>query len=115
MSTHIPALSLGKPYASLDKVEVLDHRNGTKLTEVSQINAGIIRRDLPKFAAARTALRKFSCNELIERCAKAGDLFLNGSLPLGDGAAQSADDYVKNLSASSGLPHNMVRQNMKKI
>src|SRR6516165_8728539 len=104
MSSHIPALRLGKPYASLDKVEVLDHRNGTKLIEVSQVNAGIIRRDLPKYAAARAALRKLTCNELIEKSARAGDLFLNGSLPLADGATQSAEDYVKNLSASSGLP-----------
>jgi hypothetical protein len=115
MSALIPALRLGKPYASLDKVEVLDHRTGAKLIDVSQVNAGIIRRDIPKFAAARAALRKLSSDELIEKCAKAGEFFLNGTLPLGEGATQSADDYVKNLSASSGLPHNMVRQNMKKI
>ena len=111
----IPALRLGKPYASLDKVEVIAHATGEKLAEVSQVNAGIIRRDLPKYAASREALRKFSIDELLVICKKAGGEFMESSLPLGEGAVQSCDDYVRHLSASSGLPHNMVRRNMGKI
>ena len=42
---HIPVLRLGKPYTSLDKIEVLAHATGEKLIEVSQVNAGIVRRE----------------------------------------------------------------------
>ena len=112
---HIPVLRLGKPYTSLDKIEVLAHATGEKLIEVSQVNAGIIRRDLPKYAASREALSKFTVEELLGISRKAGELFMEADLPLGDGAVQSSADYVKFLSASSGLPHNMVRRNMGKI
>ena len=111
----IPALRLGKPYVSLDTTDVIDHRSGEKLAAVSQVNAGIVKRDLPKYAASRAALRKLKSEELIVLCAKAGQLFLEGTLPVGEGATQTPDEYVKTLSASSGLPHNMVRQNMKKV
>ena len=118
MSTvpHIPVLRLGRSYESLDQIEVKDHRTGEVKATVSLVNAGIVRKDLQKLAAARAALKKFSCAQLIELCAKAGDLFLNGTLPLGDkGHTQSAQDYVVTLSATSGLPHVMVRRNMQKI
>jgi hypothetical protein len=45
---HIPALRLGSPYTSLDKVDVVDHRSGETLVGVSQVNAGIVKRDMPK-------------------------------------------------------------------
>ena len=54
---HIPVLRRGTPYVSLDKIDVIDHRNGSKLIDVSQVGAGIVRKDLPKFAASRDALR----------------------------------------------------------
>jgi len=112
---HIPVLRRGTPYTSLDKIDVLDHRSGAKLIDVSQVNAGIIRRDLPKFAESRSALQKFTCAQLLQMAKKAGTHFMESTLPLGEGATQSPEDYVKNISASSGLPHNMVRQNMKKV
>ena len=113
---HIPALRRGRAYESLDKIEVKDHRTGEVKATVSQVNAGIVRKDLQRVAESRTALKKFSTERLIEICAKAGELFLNGALPLGDkGHAQSAQDYVETLSATSGLPHVMVRRNMAKI
>jgi hypothetical protein len=113
---HIPVLRLGRTYESLDKVDVNRHADGEKLAQVSTINAGIIRKDMRKIDKSRAALKKFSVDELIGLCAKAGEEFLNGTLPFGDkGHTQSADDYVKTLSSTSGLPHNMVRMNMKKI
>ena len=113
---HLPALRRGKPYESLDKVEVLNHRTGEPMATVSQVNAGILRKDLGRIGEARAALKKFTVAELIEISAKAGEQFLNGNLPLGDkGHVQSADDYVRTLSATSGLPHVMVRRNMAKI
>ena len=118
MSTipHLPALRLGRYYASLDQFEVKDHRTGEVKATVSSVNAGIVRKDLQKLGAARAALAKFTVAQLIELSTKAGDLFLTGTLPLGDQRhAQSPQDYIATLSATSGLPWNMVRRNMDKI
>lgn len=118
MSTvpHLPALRLGRPYASLEKAEVKDHRTGEVKAVVSQVNGGILKRDLAKLASARAALRPFTVAQLIDLSAKAGELFLNGTLPLGDqGHTQSPQQYVETLSVTSGLPHVMVRRNMAKV
>jgi hypothetical protein len=113
---HLPALRRGKPYESLEKNEVLDHGSGKAVAVVSQVNAGILKKDLQRIGEGRAALRKFTVAQLVEISAKAGDLFLSGTLPLGDrGHTQSADDYVRTLSGTSGLPHVMVRRNMTKI
>ncbi len=113
---HIPALRRGKPYESLDKLNLVDHRTGTPLVAISQVNAGIVRKDLARIGESRAALKKFTVAQLIDISAKAGDLFLNGTLPLGDkGHTQSAKEYLETLSATSGLPHVMVRRNMAKV
>lgn len=113
---HLPALRRGKPYASLDKTQLLDHRTGKPLMEISQVNAGIVRKDLAKIAESRATLKKFSVEQLIEIGAKAGDIFLNGTLPLGDqGHTQSPQQYMETLSSTSGLPFNLVRRNMNRI
>ncbi|HVV70633.1 MAG TPA: aldehyde dehydrogenase, partial [Verrucomicrobiae bacterium] len=112
MQPHIPALRRGKPYASLDRVDVKDCRTGEALAQISQVNAGVIRKDLGKISDARAALKRFSCDALIEICAKAARLFLEETLPLGDqGHSQSPDQYIETLSSTSGLPHVMVRRN----
>ena len=118
MSTvpHLPVLRLGRNYESLEKFEVKDHKTGEIKALVSNVNAGIVRRDLAKIGSARAALKKFTCAQLMELSAKAGDLFLNGTLPLGDqGHTQSPQQYIETLSCTSGLPWNMVRRNMDKI
>ncbi len=113
---HIPVLRLGRTYESLDKFEVKDHRSGELKATVSSVNAGIIRKDLGKVANARAALKKFTCAQLIELSAKAGEHFLNGTLPWGDkGHTQTAQQYIETLSQTSGLPHVMVKRNMGKI
>ncbi len=113
---HIPVLRLGRVYESLEKFEVKDCRTGEVKAVVSSVNGGIVKRDLAKVASARGVLARFPVAELIELSARAGDLFLNGTLPLGDqGLQQTADDYVRTLSATSGLPQVMVRRNMAKI
>jgi hypothetical protein len=113
---HLPALRRGKPYESLDKAQLLDHGSGTPLAEISQVNAGIVRKDLGRISEARAALKRFSVAQLLEICAEAGQSFLNATLPLGDkGHTQSPQQYIETLSRTSGLPHNMVRRNMAKI
>ncbi|TAK99095.1 MAG: aldehyde dehydrogenase family protein [Verrucomicrobia bacterium] len=113
---HIPALRRGKNYESLDTAEVKDFRTGEVKALVSQVNAGIVRKDLARVGEAQAALKKFSIVQLIEICAKTGEQFLNGTLPLGDqGHTQSPQQYVETLSSTSGLPHVMVRRNLEKI
>jgi len=113
---HLPALRRGRPYESLDTIEVKDFRTGEVKALVSQVNAGIVRKDLSRIAEAQAALRKFSVQQLIEICRQAGEQFLNGTLPLGDkGHTQSPQQYIETLSSTSGLPHVMVRRNMDKI
>jgi len=111
---HIPALRRGQPYESLDKVEVVDFRNGAPLAAVSQVNAGIVRKDLARMAEARAHLKTFSSAQLIDICKSAADSFANGNLPLGAGT-QSPAQYVESLSATSGLPFTLVRRNIAKI
>ncbi len=113
---HLPVLRLGRSYESLEKSEVRDHRSGRVLALVSTVNGGLVKRDLARIAASRAALNGFTVAQLIALSARAGDLFLNGSLPLGDrGHTQSPTDYIGTLSLTSGLPHVMVRRNMAKI
>jgi acyl-CoA reductase-like NAD-dependent aldehyde dehydrogenase len=113
---HLPAWRLGRAYESLDRTEVRDHRTGEVRAQVSTVNAGIVRRDLPRLDTAVAALRRLSVAELIARSARAGELFLEGTLPLGAaGQSQTAEEYVRTLSSTSGLPWNMVRRNMRKI
>ena len=113
---HLPALRRGKPYESLDKVDVLNHRTGQPMATVSQVGAGILRKDLARIGEARAALKKFSVADLIEISSQAGEHFLNGTVPLGDkGHTQTPQEYIETLSATSGLPYIMVKRNMAKI
>lgn len=115
-SPHLPALRRGKPYASLEKTAVKDCRTGEPLAHVSQVNSGIIRKDLGRISEARAALSRFRTEDLLTICTKASDLFLKATLPLGDGGqTQSPAEYASILSRTSGLPHNMIRRNMAKI
>ena len=113
---HIPCLRLGDPYVSLNKIDVADYRSGATKATVSQVNAGVVRRDLQRIDEARNALRKFTTAELVEIGAKAGEIFLNGEVQIGvDGEMQSPQQYIETLSSTSGLPHIMVKRNMVKI
>lgn len=113
---HLPCLRLGKPYSSLNQSEVLDYRDGSVRATLSQVNPGVIRRDLRNISHARNLLQSFTTIELIKICQTAGELFLNANLPLGeDGHLQSSNEYIETLSSTSGLPHIMVRKNMEKI
>ncbi|HEV2905151.1 MAG TPA: aldehyde dehydrogenase family protein, partial [Pyrinomonadaceae bacterium] len=110
----VPLLRKGEPYTSLDVVRIPHHRTREPFCEVSQANAGLIRRDLRDQASARAALARLSTAELVEICARAADYFLNDVLPL-DAIPQSPDDYVRQVSATTGVPHTLARRNMQKI
>ncbi len=81
--------------------------------KVSQANGGLLQRDMRNAAKAREALRSIPTAELIERVKKAGELYLNATLPLGDGT-QSPDEFAHMQSASTGLPEHMCKANMAK-
>ncbi len=114
-SSHIPALRRGRAYESLDRSNIVDCRTGAVLATLSQVNGGIVRKDLSRMSDARASLKKIPVARLLDICAEAGKLFLEGTLPLGEGGTQSPAQYLESLSASSGLPHVMVRRNMAKI
>jgi hypothetical protein len=113
---HLPALRRGRPYQSLDQSQLVDHQTGNALVSISQVNAGIVRKDLARISESRAALKRFTTAQMLEICRRAGEQFLNATLPLGDkGHTQSPQQYLETLSRTSGLPHNMVRRNMNKI
>ena len=113
---HLPVLRRGKPYRSVDVARVVDFETREPLVEVSQANPGLVRRDLleDQQQAMRAALLPFSMRELVALSARAAELFMTATLPLGEGT-QTPDEYVRQLSATTGLPHVMVRKNMEKI
>ncbi|MEO2020923.1 MAG: aldehyde dehydrogenase family protein [Pirellulaceae bacterium] len=110
---NIPVIRWGKPYDSLEVDEVVHFSTGEIIAQVSQANGGIIQRDMRKAHRAREILLDIPCSELIERLKKAGDLYLNGDLPIGDGI-QTPDDFAYQQSATTGLPEHMCKANMAK-
>jgi len=111
---HVPILRKGVPYRSLDVVKTPHHRTKETFVELSQANVGLIRRDLLDQRTPREALAKYSTAELIAISKRAADIFSNDTLPVGD-AAQTPEEYVVQLSATTGMPYTLVRRNMKKI
>ena len=111
---HIPVLRRGRPYRSLEVTRVAHHRSREPFVEVSQANAGLIRRDLRDQGAMRAALRGMSTSDLLERCRRAADLFATETLAVGD-EAQRPEDYVAQVSATTGLPHVFVRRHIQRV
>ena len=111
---HIPILRRGRPYRSLDAITMPHYRTREPFVQTSQANVGLIRRDLLDQDMVKKILEGFTCKELFAICARAADLFAESSLPLGD-SMQSPENYVRQVSATTGLPYVMVRKNMHKI
>jgi len=109
----LPVLRWGEPYTSMEVDEVVHFATGEPIARVSRANGGLIQRDMRKAQRARDALREIAIDDLIDRVGRAGELYMNGTLPMGD-EAQSADEFVHAQSASTGLPERMCRANMKK-
>jgi len=110
---HLPVLRWGTPYTSIDVDPVVHFATGEPIANVSRANGGLIQRDMRKAARAREVLRDIPIDDLIARAGKAGELYMNATLPMGDGT-QSPDEFVRAQSASTGLPERMCRANMKK-
>ena len=111
---HFPALRWGTPYRSLEIDKVVHFDTGEPVAEVSQANPGIVARDLRKAVRARRVLRDVHPADLVQMVKKAADLFSTAELPLGDGT-QTPDEFVRQQSATTGLPEHMCRMNMEKL
>ena len=109
----LPILRWGQPYTSLEVDDVVHFSTGEPIAKVSRANGGLIGRDMRKASRARAALREIPIPELIDRVAKAGELYMNGTIAMGDGA-QTPEEFARAQSASTGLPERMCRANMKK-
>ena len=109
----IPILRWGQPYTSMDVDQVVHFATGEPIAKVSRANGGLIQRDMRKASRARDVLREVPIDDLIARIGKAGELYMDGELPMGDGS-QTPEQFVRAQSASTGLPERLCRANMKK-
>ena len=111
---HIPIIRAGRSYRSLNTVSVPHIKTGEPLVEVSQANTGLIAKDLRDMPFHRQTLAQHSVAELVSMCKDAARLFTTADLPL-DGGTQSPEDYIKQVSGTTGLPETLCQQNMGKI
>ena len=109
----LPILRWGRPYTSLEQDTVVHFLTGEVLAQVSQANTGLLGRDLRQAQRARDVLTAIPVPDLVAIMKRAADLYLNATLPMGDGE-QSPDDFARQQSASAGLPEHMSKANMKK-
>lgn len=109
-----PVLRWGEPYESLETEEIVHFATGEPVAEISRANPGIVARDLRRAQEARRALRAFTPSELVQMAQYAGELYMRAELPLGN-TTQSPDDFVRQQSATTGLPEAMCRANMGKL
>src|SRR4029077_7385387 len=79
----------------------------------SRANAALVERDMRFAQRARDVLREIPTRQLLQMVKKAGELYAKAELPLGDGT-QTADQFARMQSATTGLPENMCRFNMEK-
>ncbi|MCH2210174.1 MAG: aldehyde dehydrogenase family protein [Fuerstiella sp.] len=109
----IPVIRWGKPYESMQQMDVVHFETGETLAKVHEANGGIIKMDMRKSRQAREILRSFSVNDLVRMCEAAAEFYVEADLPLGNGT-QSPDEFCTMQSATTGLPEHMCRFNMTK-
>jgi len=112
---HIPILRHGRPYESVEKTDLVHHATGEPVARVSQANSGLVARDIRRMDDA--VLERFTVAELLAMCRQAAELFMTAALPLGDpaGPRQSFEGYIRQLSATTGMPITYCRNNAEKI
>jgi len=109
---HIPLLRHGKPYTSIETTTLLHHATGAHIAQVSLANPGLIRRDIHRMNY--NSIESFTVRDLLSIAKKAATLFSTASLPLGN-ESQSFNDYIRQLSATTGMPYSYCRDNAAKI
>src|SRR5580658_3637340 len=68
---HIPILRHGKPYESVDKIQIVHHATGEPVAAVSMANSGLISRDVHRMDDS--VLEQFTIKELVAMCKKAAE------------------------------------------
>ena len=114
---HLPILRWGVPYRSVNQVVTPHFRTRQPFVSMSQANVGLIRRDLLEQGDARAALQRIPAADLVAMAARAAGHFLDDTLPLDpeSGTMQSPQQYVEQVSATTGMPFSNVRRNMMKV
>lgn len=114
---HLPILRWGVPYRSVNQVVTPHFRTREPFVSMSQANLGLIRRDLLRQGEARAALQTIPAADLIAMAGRAANYFLNDTLPLDpeSGTTQTPQQYVEQVSATTGMPFSNVRRNMLKV
>jgi acyl-CoA reductase-like NAD-dependent aldehyde dehydrogenase len=109
-----PALRFGKVYTSLEKATLVHHVTGEAVAEVSQVTGSMIARDLSTITRGRQELAAIPVRDLLGMYRKAANSFLNDALPVGD-SELTFDEYIQNLSATTGSPQVFCRRNAMKV
>ena len=109
---NIPILRSGQAYCSKESLTLRDYATGEAVAEVSQANAGLISRDLQQDVWSDFQI--LASEDILDRLRQAAEHFMLADLPIGD-QSQSPEQFVAAQSATTGLPHELCRQNMKKI
>jgi len=114
---HLPILRWGIPYRSVTQVVTPHFRTREPLVSMSQANVGLIRRDLLHQAEARALLQALTVAELTAMAGRAAEHFMHDALPLDpeSGVTQSPQQYVEQVSATTGMPFSNVKRNMLKV
>jgi acyl-CoA reductase-like NAD-dependent aldehyde dehydrogenase len=110
---HLPAWRFGKPYESIERDTLVHFLTGEPVAEVSRVGGALVGRDLQKAHQARRALLALDPEDVVERLQTAGNLYANGTVTVGD-TKQAPEDFVKQQSATTGLPESLCRANMQK-
>ena len=114
MSIHIPVLRAGKPYYSLNKTAIRHFQTGEAVAGMSLANGGLIARDMQNGPAHKQRIGEIPMSEMLRMCKEAAVLFREAELPLGEGT-QTGEEYIQQLSSTSGMPVSLCRKNMDKI
>ena len=114
---HLPILRWGVPYKSVNQVVTPHFRTREPFVSMSQANVGLISRDLLRQADARALLLQIPAADLVKMANRAAEYFLNGTLPLDpeSGTMQAPQQYIEQVSATTGMPFSNVRRNMAKV
>jgi hypothetical protein len=114
---HLPILRWGVPYRSVNQVVTPHFRTREPFVTMSQANIGLIRRDLLKQGEARALLQAIPYKDLVAMAGRAAEHFLNDTLPLDpeSGTMQSPQEYLEQVSATTGAPFSNVKRNMLKV
>ena len=112
---HFPVLRWGSPYTSLEVDQVVHFDTGEAVAEVSQANAGLVSRDMRKAARAREVLREIPTRDLLAMVKKAAAICSRRRSCRSGRARQTPDQFVRQQSATTGLPEHMCRMNMEKL